>query len=296
MRVTQTLYNTICVFERRYKAILCNKKPQMLMVVRRCEGNSIELTKLKEMMQNQYSVHVFTVSLDTFARVSYIDASTNLLYISGTPIAVVYYRCAYTPVDFAGDAERRAYCEIEKSLAIKCPSIDFHLAGLKRVQQELSDAKVLGTYVSEDEAKQLRGIFVDMYNFTQPLPPWVVEEVGTRPTDFVIKPQREGGGNNIWGTGVSKLVTELVGGTEDASKYILMRIIPTTANTYSRVLDNRVCVDVCIHELGIFSAMLYDTHLERFYENTVLGYLLRTKPQDHNEGGVMTGDSVISAV
>lgn len=54
---------------------------------------------------------------------------------------------------------------IERSKAIKCPSIQHHLAGAKKIQQELSKANILEKFLDKSEAKLLRATFVDQYSF-----------------------------------------------------------------------------------------------------------------------------------
>ena len=55
---------------------------------------------------------------------------------------------------------------IERSKAIKCPTINYHLAGTKRVQQELGEPGVISKYVSDPEIEaNIRAIFVEQYSF-----------------------------------------------------------------------------------------------------------------------------------
>jgi hypothetical protein len=60
-------------------------------------------------------------------------------------VVVAYFRAAYTPVDYAVAEEKcwDARLTIERSTAIKCPSIGYHLAGTKKVQQALYDRNTL---------------------------------------------------------------------------------------------------------------------------------------------------------
>lgn len=53
-------------------------------------------------------------------------------------IAVVYFRAGYAPNDYFGRAEWDARLKLERSTAIKSPSIGYHLAGTKKVQQVLA--------------------------------------------------------------------------------------------------------------------------------------------------------------
>ena len=47
---------------------------------------------------------------------------------------MAYYRAGYTPDDYPTESEWAARLLIERSFAIKCPSIGQHLAGTKKVQ------------------------------------------------------------------------------------------------------------------------------------------------------------------
>lgn len=56
-----------------------------------------------------------------------------------TEIAVVYFRAGYSPADYFGQTEWDARLKLERSTAIKSPSIGYHLAGTKKVQQVLAE-------------------------------------------------------------------------------------------------------------------------------------------------------------
>lgn len=54
---------------------------------------------------------------------------------------------------------------MERSLAIKCPSIHYHLAGCKKVQQELARPGVVERYISTPEdSAAIKGIFTGLYS------------------------------------------------------------------------------------------------------------------------------------
>lgn len=53
---------------------------------------------------------------------------------------------------------------IEKSLAIKCPSIQYHLAGTKKVQQALAKPGILKRFITDDhKIKSITNIFTGLY-------------------------------------------------------------------------------------------------------------------------------------
>lgn len=90
---------------------------------------------------------------------------------------------------------------MESSTAIKCPSIHYHLAGTKKVQQALAQPEMLERFISDpEEIKAIGKIFTGLYSLDD-------NDVGNKtyemalkePERFVLKPQREGGGNNVYG-------------------------------------------------------------------------------------------------
>ena len=53
---------------------------------------------------------------------------------------------------------------MERSLAIKSPSIHYHLAGTKKVQQQLAVDGVLEKYLdNQEQIEKIRGIFTGLY-------------------------------------------------------------------------------------------------------------------------------------
>jgi len=76
----------------------------------------------------------------------YCCHSTVLIGLScrnGVEIAIVYYRAGYDPGFFPTEKEWSVYLSLENSRAIKCPSVSYHLAGTKKIQQMLCNPTVL---------------------------------------------------------------------------------------------------------------------------------------------------------
>ncbi len=53
----------------------------------------------------------------------------------GKEVAVVYFRSGYSPDQYPTDQEWDVRLLLERSRALKCPSIHYHLAGTKKVMQ-----------------------------------------------------------------------------------------------------------------------------------------------------------------
>jgi len=101
-------------------------------------------------------------------------------------------------------AEWDARYLMETSLAIKCPSIHYHLAGTKKVQQALAQPAVLERFINDpEEIKAVGKIFTGLYSLDDNEAGNASYEMALRtPERFVLKPQREGGGNNVYGVDI----------------------------------------------------------------------------------------------
>lgn len=77
------------------------------------------------------------------------------------------------------------------------------------------------------------------------------------PSKYVLKPQREGGGNNIYGDKIKEQL-ELMKDSKDRTAWILMeRIYPPSQRSYLiRGIDQDLEKTECISELGIYGVVL----------------------------------------
>lgn len=102
----------------------------------------------------------------------------------------------------------------------------------------------------------------------------------------MLKPQREGGGNNFCKKEMVARLTNM--SREELSAYILMeRIIPKPLMATMIRLGRAVqCNTIC--ELGVFGLVLRVENGELLM-NEYGGYLLRVKPIEADEGGVAAG-------
>ncbi|KAJ9682089.1 hypothetical protein PVL29_018126 [Vitis rotundifolia] len=191
---------------------------------------------------------------------------------------------------------------MEQSSAVECPSISYHLAGTKKIQQELAKPNVLERKYSKhlhdmflennDDIAKLRKCFAGLWGLDDSN---IIKDAIERPEFFVMKPQREGGGNNIYGDDVRETLLRLQKeGTEEDAAYILMqRIFPTVSPTF--LMREGICHrDHAISELGIYGAYLRIK--EKVIVNEQCGYLMRTKVSSSNEGGVAAGFAVLDSI
>merc|ERR1719433_781051 len=87
-----------------------------------------------------------------------------IMKLEGIEVAMVYFRCGYSPDQYPTEREWDARLMIERSKAIKSPSIHYHLAGTKKVQQELALNGVLERFVKEEDKRSaIKSMFTGLY-------------------------------------------------------------------------------------------------------------------------------------
>jgi len=219
------------------------------------------------------------------------------LIVDGHEVSVIYFRCGYSPEQYSSPdgCEWAARLMIERSRAIKSPSIGYHLAGTKKVQQVLAQPGVMEDLLGDkDKAAALRDSFTGLYSLD-------LNEEGDRaaemaikdPERFVLKPQREGGGNNVYGTEVKDALLKL-NGTAERAGYILMDVIqPPLLRNWMVRSGSKPLLEDTLSELGIFGVVIGNR--KEIFHNSVSGHMLRTKLHTSTEGGVVSGSGSLDS-
>jgi glutathione synthase len=109
---------------------------------------------------------------------------------------------------------------------------------------------------------------------------------------YVLKPQREGGGNNVYGAEIRDFLTA-VSPSEDRA-WIAMRRIEAETLESLLVVQNEAHSYQSISELGIFGLLRAESGDLRI--NMPVGHLVRTKAANVNEGGVVAGFACLNSL
>lgn len=269
-----------------------NPRAVVMVVVQTEERNMYDQHWLCTTLKERYQV---TSIRKTLAE---IDALGELLpdgtlVVDGVAVAVVYFRAGYAPSDYPSESEWRARLLMEQSSAIKCPSIAYHLAGTKKIQQELAKPNVLERFLeNKDDIVKVRKCFAGLWSLEDSN---IVNDAIEKPGLYVMKPQREGGGNNIYGDDVREtlLRIEKEGSDENAAYILMQRIFPTLSPAIL-IRQGISRKDHVISELGVYAAYLRNK--TKVIINEECGYLLRTKVSSSNEGGVVAGVGVLDSI
>lgn len=213
-------------------------------------------------------------------------------------VAVIYMRSGYGPSDYPDQSAWEARYHLERSAAIKCPTVLTQVAGTKKVQQVLatpetpSNPSILSRYLSKDSASvsSLLDTFTNIYPLDETESGLKARKIAADPElckGYVLKPQREGGGNNIYRTSVPPFLQTVP--ESHWPSYILMELItpPPVKNTILRNGNLEYGGVIC--ELGIYGTCIWDQQSKAILHNEQAGYLLRTKGDKSEEGGVAAG-------
>ncbi|KAK0711168.1 hypothetical protein B0H67DRAFT_584491 [Lasiosphaeris hirsuta] len=251
---------------------------------------------------------------DILVRTSIADSpQRELLYhLPSNPshvfeVAVVYLRAGYGPGDYPDASAWEGRFQVERSRAITCPSVLTQLAGMKKVQQVLTDVAVppsgsshppLARFIA-DETKiaALNRTFTAIFPLDTSPAGLEARELAKDPKrclSYVMKPQREGGGNNFYRSAIPahlKTIPE-----EHWGSFILMELIvpPPLSNTILRAGKLEQGGVIC--ELGVYGTCLWDQGRREILHNEESGYLLRTKGDQSEEGGVAAGFGCMDSV
>ncbi|KAJ9475551.1 Glutathione synthetase [Pseudozyma hubeiensis] len=303
------------------------KNVYVLFVVQEGERNAFDQRPLEHAVQAK-GVRVVRQSFAEIAQRMAIkpDDAKRTLFLNHPvlgliEISTVYFRAGYGPSDYTGETDWNTRKQLEQSLAIKCPSIAVQLAGAKKVQQVLAEPQQLEPLLTSlkadaSTAQSLRETFTDLYPLDDsPLGRQGYQLATTSPEHYVLKPQREGGGNNVYRTDIPRFLAELESSSSSSSTaiarrqaYILMSLIKPPSGLGNYLVKastptskgGAVLANDTVSELGVYGAILFsnaDSHSQgvTVKHHQSGGYLLRTKGRDSDEGGVAVGFSVIDS-
>jgi glutathione synthase len=290
--------------------------PVVLFVVQDGETNTVDQRMLEFALWDNHKIPVVRTSLTK--AVLDVDMDTGALSIqledgSQKEVALVYFRAGYAPTDYPDGydgLEWKARKVMELSRATKSPCLGYHLAGTKKVQQELARPGTLERFFPQQEEQPLvellRSAFAGLFSLGSDATDEDLEAVkeclSGMEGQYVLKPQREGGGYNYYGDRlVNKLrenVKEPSSGVKlgkELAEFILMeRLFPPNQRAILLRSGKVEGTGDSISELGCFGAVVASDSGE-IVHNEYAGFLLRTKFSNVDEGGVASGFATLSS-
>lgn len=228
---------------------------------------------------------------------TFLTSSRELLYRSPSypslplEFSVVYMRAGYDMEEY-DTAGCTARLQLERSRAIKCPSVLCHLSTFKKVQQGLAMPGTLTRFLSRDSAARIEKTFVPLYPLDE-------SDLGqsaralacnvTTAAKHVLKPSLEGGGHNIYRDDIPEFLEDIPESLWHT--YILMELINPPVQDNILLSQRGLYSGPVISELGIFGVCLWRStaHGPDLIENFSAGWSFKTKTKETNEMSVIKG-------
>ena len=269
-----------------------------LCVVQEGELNIADQKVIQFNLWNTHGVKMRRVTYGQIAALGSLrgEGTERRLFVGEEEVSAIYLRSGYGPDDYTCEADWDARLMLERSRAIKAPSVAYQLVGAKKVQQELTRPGAVERYLSNGaDATLLRSCFAAQYAMGSGADAAAVgamEEAKAHPERFVMKPQREGGGNNLFGEDIPTAMATM--NDEALSAHVLMQRIMPVAERVTFLKEGCVVVKGAgVFEMGYFCSYLGDG--TTVLENRHGGHMLRSKLDDVDEGGVAAGFAVLNS-
>lgn len=281
----------------------------ILFVVQDGERNLFDQLELSTRLTDCHMIPVFRMITTDVLRLTSIPADNHSRPLIYTPphapstqfeVTTIYLRGFYGPKDYPDQAAWDARTHLERSAAIKCPTVLSQLSGCKKVQQVLAQAPEHLTRflpnIDPQIIQQLRDTFAPQYDLSAPGQGRDLALDPSTAANHVLKPQREGGGNNIYRDAIPGFLRSMP--EKDWKGWILMELIqpPSAAKNVALRSDGEVLTGNVVGELGVFGTILWDNDNGKVLQNEQGGWLMRTKAKDSDEGGVAAGFSSLDSI
>jgi len=163
------------------------------------------------------------------------------------------------------------------------------------MQQVWFNPEVLEKFITAPSVTTLlRSSFAGLYSLdVEDNPEKIISMVIENPENYVMKPQREGGGNLLFGdTMVNALKT--MSPPERAAYIIMDKIVPPVVPTYVVLKSGELALMNAISEVGTYGIFIGDN--KKTFVNDYAGVLVRTKNVSDADGGVVAGVAVLDSL
>ena len=280
-----TAYNRYCEV---YKSAKSNTIILFIIVPDEKEYNQFDQRPIEIRLFEEHRIRVRRVTIESLVDKLSLGTKQELL-VDGEEIAVAYFRAGYNENDYPRENEWKMRAIIEQSIAVSVPSLALHLATFKSIQQRLCEPGVVEKYIKDASiVKRIRATFAEQIPLDgSDRAQEAIALVRKNPKLYVLKPNKEGGGNNFFDDDILPVI-KMMENTEEMKNYILMqRLNPPDLPICLINPCKEVYLTTGNSELGVFGYYVrVDGKVEMNLEG---GHVLRSKDHKDNECGVSSG-------
>ena len=267
----------------------------MMLVSQPAESNRFDQLGLEQLLWEKYKIQTLRKTLTEIYESG--SLREGHLIIAGKKVALTYYRAGYTPDDFRNSEALKGRQLIEASSTIQIPDLPMQLAGMKKIQQVLTRPEILSAFVSKEISQRFLKTFAAMHSLDEIIetPDGALRAsawAAMNPDKYVLKPQREGGGNNYFGKDIPIKLADMQPEEQDA--YVLMEKIEAETHPAILVVNGYAETLTSVSEVGRYGICFTENGVVESNED--VGYLVRTKAENVNEGGVCAGFACLNSL
>ena len=267
-----------------------NKGSVFVIVV---DGNTANILDMEAMVQPLSEKGIVTrfYTFEDIYQLGNLNKETGSFTIMDEEVAVFYLRTGYNPDQYTPQSwECRR--EMELSNAIVCPDIDAQITNLKYMQYYLSKQETWARY-GLDELKFKKSsqatvkilLFdIDFKSSKKEMISYIEANGGYE--SFVLKPCKEGGGNNYFDSDIKRVIENF--SESELSDFILMDKIVASEEIGMFTDFESIMVGPIINEIGIYSSAVWNPEGEVVHQKTG-DYFIKSRSTLNKEGPVIAG-------
>ena len=272
------------------------KNTLIIFVVQENEKNVFDQRTIENELYEKYNILSKRLTLNEIAKNCKVDEKGQISYEEKI-ISLFYFRAGYTPSDYKDEESWKGREMIELSTAIKVPNINLFLTTLKVFQYELTKPDILKKYINEELiSNDIIRFFTKIYylrDMDKEKQKELFNQITSNPHSYVIKPQREGGGNNYYDEKIIPLLPKDDSEPSDELlNSIIMERIEAPEYETLNLIDEKVIVNTINSEFSVYGVIISSD--EKIYNiNKSVGFLVRSKDKNEGEGGVIHGSGCV---
>ncbi|KAL3094059.1 hypothetical protein niasHT_027387 [Heterodera trifolii] len=222
-----------------------------------------------------------------------LDPNDSSLSYKGRKVAIIYQRNFLFEKDWQTEKEWDIRRKLERSNAILTTNVRIDLAGTKKVQQTLALPGMLEHFLHDQKAETIAAVrktFAGLWGLDKDDEETsaIIKEAIEKPERFVLKTNRDGGGNNLWDEQLADKLRTMT--RKERGGLILMEKLEMLQVTnYSIRAREKPKMYAMTSELGIVGYFLGNAQKMATIDNVQRGHMLRSKAAEAREGGVRIG-------
>jgi glutathione synthase len=271
------------------------KNTIIIFVVQENEKNVFDQRTIENELYEKYNIISKRLTLNEIAKNCKVDEKGQISY-EDKIISLFYFRGGYAPSDYKDEESWKGREMIELSTAIKVPNINVFLTSLKVFQYELTKPEILKKYVNEELiSNDIIRFFLKIHylrDMDKEKQKELFNQITSNPHSYIIKPQREGG-NSYYDDKILSLIPKDDSEPNDEllNSIIMERIEPPEYESLN-LIDEKVTLNTIVSEFSVYGVIISSDD-KTYNVNKSVGFLVRSKEKNQQEGGDMHGSGCI---